>query len=226
MVCHRTADPRPLVLGRRAPRSVLGGSLEDGAWCVAHFGAHEVPAVVSARRFREGLHIHDKGGEVVSESRHHSPILYLLFRRFLSANPDLALIHLPPPLLSYLVLVTSFPLPFLPPPLLPVHPPPLRPPSPSPPRPHCPFASLPNLPPPFAAARKLLCATGITAPCCDVAATSVGSTARAILSPLVSHSAGLGGRTPAAVPAVSSAVVPGPSSAVSPATFAAASAPA
>jgi len=70
------------------------------------------------------------------------------------------------------------------------------------------------------AARQSLCATGVTAPCCAGAATSVGSTVRAALSPLVFLSAGLGGRTSAAVPAVSSAVAPGPSSAVPPAAAA------
>jgi len=81
--------PRILVIGRRATRRGLGGGFEDGTQRVAHFGAHDAPAVeeyfaevktrtdkalVSAREFREGLRVHDKGGEVVSEPRHHRPV--------------------------------------------------------------------------------------------------------------------------------------------------------
>jgi len=72
--------------------------------------------------------------------------------------------------------------------------------------------------------RAVTFCAAVAAPCCAVAATSIDSTVRVNLSPFVSHSAGLGGHAPAAVPAVSSAVAPGPSSGVLPAAFVAASA--
>ena len=46
--------PWVLAFGRRMPRRVLGGSLEDETGRIAHFGAHKVPAVKAFGGLRSG----------------------------------------------------------------------------------------------------------------------------------------------------------------------------